>query len=139
MQPIKFDQCNRTLTGPEGSNIADLPALVEDGIVTTVWRLSADEREMVRRGGCVCLQVMSGETQPPVKLMVVSTGVSARQQNLMERPVSKKVPGQNRQRPNAKKDRKRANKAAREAKAALKAREQARRAAVAPVVAEVQS
>ena len=74
MYPVKFEDSNRNLAPPsdwdEGKHgeCAYLPVQTEDGVCKSCWQLSFWEviRLMFKRQ--IFLYVVSGETQPPVKL-----------------------------------------------------------------------
>lgn len=68
MEPVKFEGMNITYVAP---GCGDLPALaIIEGesiqTVTSVWKPSAEDLELLNKGGCICLSVHGG--QPPVGL-----------------------------------------------------------------------
>ena len=69
MKPVKFKKMNAVFTGP---GCDDLPALqTKDDTtgretVTSVWKPTPEELEILNNGGCVCLSILGG--QPPVAL-----------------------------------------------------------------------
>ena len=67
MEPVKFQGTNVTYIAP-GCN--DLPAYAEEKNgkleVTSCWKPSKEDMEVLNAGGCVCLCVRGG--QPPVAL-----------------------------------------------------------------------
>ncbi len=67
MEAVKFSGMNTTYVAP---GCFDLPTMAEerDGKleVTSCWKPSAEDLEMLNAGGCVCLCVRGG--QPPVAL-----------------------------------------------------------------------
>lgn len=69
MQPVKFEGMNCTYTAPD---CFDLPAMAEEGggisQVTSFWKPSAEDLQILNAGGCVGLCVRGG--QPPVALWV---------------------------------------------------------------------
>lgn len=62
MTPIRTNACNVTFTAPD---CADLPALVEDGLIYTYWRPNAEELAAINAGLPVRLVIVS-PAQPPV-------------------------------------------------------------------------
>lgn len=77
MNPIDFRGANLRLGQPEGYDealhgpCATLPVHVANGIVTSCWKPTWQERLKVFFGKPVYLLVLSGsETQPPVALTV---------------------------------------------------------------------
>ena len=67
MEPIKFEGMNCTYTAP---GCFDLPTMAEDSDgtrqVTSFWKPSAEDLQVLNAGGCVGLCVRGG--QPPVAL-----------------------------------------------------------------------
>ena len=67
MEPVRFEGMNSTYTAPD---CFDLPAMAEakDGTrqVTSFWKPSAEDLQVLNAGGCVGLCVRGG--QPPVAL-----------------------------------------------------------------------
>lgn len=74
MKPVKFQGVNCTYKAP---GCEDLPSLhVLDGehlSVTSVWKPSAEDMEVLNNGGCVCLNVLGG--LPPVALWVQEVNI----------------------------------------------------------------
>ena len=74
MKPVRFEGRNTTYTAPD---CMDLPTQAEqrDGKleVTSCWKPSAEELEILNAGGCVCLCVRGG--QPPVALWAQQVAV----------------------------------------------------------------
>ncbi len=76
MVPVKFDGMNKTLTAPvnwdelTNGKCSPLHIQASDGQCMSCWRLSIMEsiRLLLRRK--IYLTVVSGHTQPPVKLSV---------------------------------------------------------------------
>lgn len=67
MKPVKFEGMNVTYVAP---GCLDLPTRAEeiDGKleVTSCWKPTPEELEVLNAGGCICLRVRGG--QPPVAL-----------------------------------------------------------------------
>ena len=69
MFAVKFAGMNAVYTAPD---CFDLPAMNGQHdrsghtTVTSVWKPSAEDLEILSRGGCVCLSIVGG--QPPVAL-----------------------------------------------------------------------
>ena len=67
MKPVRFEGMNTIYTAPDCMN---LPTMAEerDGKleVTSCWKPSAEDLEILNAGGCVCLCVRGG--QPPMAL-----------------------------------------------------------------------
>ena len=74
MKPVRFDGMNCIFKAP---GCEDLPTLKteQDGTVavTSVWRPSAEDLEILNAGGCICLNVHGG--QPPVALWAQQVSV----------------------------------------------------------------
>ena len=74
MKPVRFEGANCTYVAPD---CGDLPTRreIEDEYVsvTSVWKPSAEDLEVLNAGGCVCLNVMGG--QPPVALWVQEVNI----------------------------------------------------------------
>lgn len=72
MQPDKFEQANRTLRKPESyhGEMGDLPVFTDGKICVSKWRMSFIDRLRALWFGTVWLMVWSGETQPPVSMVV---------------------------------------------------------------------
>ena len=75
MEPVKFVGANSIYTGPGCGELPALEAKDENyGLsVTSCWRPSAEELEILNAGGCVCLTVAGG--QPPVLLWVQQVNI----------------------------------------------------------------
>lgn len=75
MEPVKFNGMNTTYVAP---GCMDLPTMVtkkDEGIeVTSCWKPSAEDLDILNAGGCVCLCVRGG--QPPVALWAQDVGTS---------------------------------------------------------------
>ncbi len=76
MTPETFEGVNITLTSPENWDekkrglCKDLPVKREDGTCTSRWSLTPAERRAVYDGAHICVQIASGNTQPPISLTV---------------------------------------------------------------------
>jgi len=74
MYPVKFDAANRVLSPPEDWDVdkygmcSDLYIQTEDGICKSCWRLSFVEAVKLIFKRKIYLSIVSGVTQPPVKL-----------------------------------------------------------------------
>lgn len=68
MNAVKFDGMNAVFTAPGCDDLPALHTVEESGraTVTSVWKPTAEDLEILNRGGCVCLAVLGG--QPPVSL-----------------------------------------------------------------------
>ena len=76
MQPVRFNGMTNIYTAPEGHNaerdgeIFDLPVM-NDGIsMTSVWKPTEEELDILVNGGGISLSIL-GRAQPPVMLGVV--------------------------------------------------------------------
>ncbi len=76
MQPVRFNGMTNIYTAPEGHNaerdgeIFDLPVM-DDGIsMTSVWKPTEEELDILVNGGGISLSIL-GRAQPPVMLGVV--------------------------------------------------------------------
>ena len=76
MIPVRFNGMTALYTAPEGHNaerdgeIFDLPVM-DDGIsMTSVWKPSEEELDILVNGGGISLSIL-GRAQPPVMLGVV--------------------------------------------------------------------
>lgn len=69
MKPIRLDVMDKVFVGPEGTDIAPLPVLVQDNTITSAWEPEAEERHAVAEGRPILLTVW-GEMQPPVFISV---------------------------------------------------------------------
>jgi hypothetical protein len=67
-KPVGFDQANTVLGPPPGraDEIDPLFIYRYNGQCVSCWRLSPEELEEVKRTGCIFVNVLSGETQPPI-------------------------------------------------------------------------
>ena len=69
MNPVKFAGMNAVYTAP---GCDDLPAMrteheeVGKETVTSVWKPTPEDLEILNNGGCVCLSIWGG--QPPVSM-----------------------------------------------------------------------
>ena len=74
MEPVKFSGMNAVYKAP---GCDDLPAFKDqkDGVicVTSCWRPSREELDILNSGGCVCLSVIGG--QPPVSIWAQKANV----------------------------------------------------------------
>jgi hypothetical protein len=71
--PRPFPQANLVLFPPEGMDNCDALATYQDerGFILSHWQMSADElAEVNRNGGRVWVYVWSGETSPPIAVVV---------------------------------------------------------------------
>lgn len=67
MKPVKFEGMNCTYVAPGCGDLPTRQELTENRMsVTSVWKPSAEDLEVLNAGGCVCLTVLGG--QPPVSL-----------------------------------------------------------------------
>ena len=74
METVKFSGMNAVYKAP---GCDDLPAFKDqkDGVicVTSCWRPSREELDILNSGGCVCLSVIGG--QPPVSIWAQKANV----------------------------------------------------------------
>lgn len=70
MKPVPFKQHNKTLVGPKGSGILDLPVHSNGESVISCWEFTEAEIAELIKTKHVYLSVYSGETSPPVWLSV---------------------------------------------------------------------
>ena len=74
MKAVNFSGMNTTYVAP---GCFDLPTMAEERggnlEVTSCWKPSAEELEILNAGGCVCLCVRGG--QPPVALWAQSVEI----------------------------------------------------------------
>lgn len=73
MEPKQFDQANKNLLKPEGVTDKDcgsLPVFTDGKVCISLWQMTWGERLKALFFGKVWLFVHSGQTQPPVALMV---------------------------------------------------------------------
>ena len=69
MKPIKFEECNTTLSAPD---CHDLHVHSDGMTCTSVWELSDQEIEVLIKSRKVVLQVVSGVAQPQVSVGVLA-------------------------------------------------------------------
>ncbi len=73
MQPIDFKESNKVLTKPEGmtdEQCSSLHVFSDGERVISCWNMSIAERFRAVFTGRVWASVWSGETSPPIKVMV---------------------------------------------------------------------
>ena len=76
MQPVRFNGMTNIYTAPEGHNaerdgeIFDLPVMDDGVTMTSVWKPSEEELDILVNGGGFSLSIL-GRAQPPVMLGVV--------------------------------------------------------------------
>ena len=74
MEPVKFQGMNVTYVAP---GCMDIPTYAEEKNgkleVTSCWKPSQEDMEVLNAGGCVCLCVRGG--QPPVALWAEAISV----------------------------------------------------------------
>jgi len=73
MEPKKFAQANKNLLKPEGMTDEEcnsLPVFTDGKVCISLWQMTWGERLKALFFGKVWLFVHSGQTQPPVALMV---------------------------------------------------------------------
>lgn len=76
MLPVKFNGMTNLYTAPEGHNaerdgeIFDLPVMDDGVTMTSVWKPSEEELDILVNGGGISLSIL-GRAQPPVMLGVV--------------------------------------------------------------------
>lgn len=73
MRPVRFSGSNRVLKMPPGQPGEDLHVYTDGEQVVSLWELDARDRAIICNSdgpGEIWLAVLSGETSPPVKLMV---------------------------------------------------------------------
>lgn len=84
MEPIKFEQVNKTLTAPPGMTEAEcgsLPVWTDDQQCISCWQMTWRERLSALFFGRIWLSVHSGQTQPPVWLMATKQIFKEEQNN----------------------------------------------------------
>ncbi|MCC3156441.1 hypothetical protein LJ737_04285 [Hymenobacter sp. 15J16-1T3B] len=67
--PIQFPEANAELGPPPGMSTDDcrpLPILRKDNQCISMWKLAPEEMASINLTGCVCVGVLSGQTQPPI-------------------------------------------------------------------------
>lgn len=70
MHPVRTAATNKVYVGPPDGDIGDLPVVVADGRVTSVWELDGEERSQLDLGGRIALEIEGGVI-PPMALVVV--------------------------------------------------------------------
>jgi hypothetical protein len=73
MKPIKFDQANRDLLKPDSmtdEECASLPVFTDGQVCISLWRPTLLERISLLLFGRLWLYVLSGNTQPPVSILI---------------------------------------------------------------------
>lgn len=73
MKPAPFPQANRNLVAPAGKTkdeVGDLPVFSDGIYCVSLWQMSWRDRLSALFHGRVWLWVMSGNTQPPVSMVV---------------------------------------------------------------------
>lgn len=73
MEPKHFEQANKNLLKPKGMTDEDcgsLPVFTDGKVCISLWQMTWGERLKALFFGKVWLFVHSGQTQPPVALMV---------------------------------------------------------------------
>jgi hypothetical protein len=73
MEPMNFKQSNKDLLKPEGwtdEECATLPVFTDGKQCISLWKMTWRERLSALLFGKVWLFVISGQTQPPVGLLV---------------------------------------------------------------------
>lgn len=77
MQPVLFKEANVVFNPPEGYDpetsevkIAPLVAYKADGWLTTAWKPTFDELQILNNGGAVMMMI-HGETHPVVSLSAI--------------------------------------------------------------------
>lgn len=69
MSPIDFPRANLIASRRAGGAVTPLPIAVKGGHLTTAWRPTREEVEILRKGGVVMLTIAS-EEHPPVSVAV---------------------------------------------------------------------
>lgn len=74
MTPAKFHESNRVLRAPKGmeKECGDLYVFSDGQVCISQWQPTEEEKAAIAAGAGVWLTVVSGHTQPPVGLSVVS-------------------------------------------------------------------
>jgi len=71
MDPVNFPQANKTLTAPGSMpECGELPVFTDGKVCVSVWQLSFIERLRLIWYGRLWLFVWSGETQPPIGMII---------------------------------------------------------------------
>jgi hypothetical protein len=68
-EPVKWDGANRLLVAPKNytkEQIKELPVFSNGVVCVSKWRLSEEALKEVIETGCIFVEVLSGETQPPI-------------------------------------------------------------------------
>jgi hypothetical protein len=76
MLPDKFPEANKTLNKPQGMTNEEclpLPVFTNGEQCISLWRMTWRERLYALIYGKVWVQVLSGQTQPPIALTVAKT------------------------------------------------------------------
>lgn len=74
MNAIDFQESNRTLKPPQGmtDNCNDLQVYTNGAECISLWELNEEDLERIALTGKLWLRVMSGETQPPIQIQLVT-------------------------------------------------------------------
>jgi len=75
MEPMKFEQANKNLLKPQGmtdEECGNLPVFSDGKVCISLWKMTWRERLSALFFGKVWLWVHSGQTQPPVGLLVTN-------------------------------------------------------------------
>lgn len=71
MRPITFPTVN-TVYGENQEGVEPLPAMNENGVVSTMWQLSEEEIDSVKLTGKIILQMYTGGASPfPVNILTL--------------------------------------------------------------------
>lgn len=75
MEPVKFEGMNVTYTAPECFDLPTRAEKTKDSNleVTSCWKPSQEDLEVLNAGGCICLCVRGG--QPPVAMWAEAISV----------------------------------------------------------------
>jgi hypothetical protein len=87
MEPREFEQANKNLLKPEGwteEECGSLPVFTDGNVCISLWKMSFRERLSALFFGKVWLWVHSGQTQPPVALLVARQIFEEPKQSLQE-------------------------------------------------------
>lgn len=76
MKAIFFKEWNRTLIGMTINEtvIEDLPVYLDGEIIMSCWKMNFKERMKALFHGRIWLQVMSGDTHPPITMFCDKDG-----------------------------------------------------------------
>lgn len=76
MEPIKVKQTNCVYTAPGCGDLPVVREVDEEGhlSVTSAWKPSAEDLEVLNAGGCICLTVLGG--QPPVSMWAQEVNIA---------------------------------------------------------------